>query len=307
MKIFYKFIEGRFLGTKNFINDYFDLYHFQYNTLGSNIFMGTSSWNRTDISSIINSFFYPTKNLILSVKNMHIISSCLGRISISESWSSIDPLNIINFVQYHNVNSSIFIHLCGTDIDFIDPLKSYNKFIVFQGPFAPVHNKFINLILPTSIYTEEICSYINLEGRVRTAKNIITRYKNIYSDQNIFSTLSSYKNSLNLKNFSILYHFYNTFYYLDSKIKYSKNFFVHDPKNINIYLKIWNCYPYIENIIDYKDINIDYGKNILLNSLYNKLIFNYYMPDMFCKNSKIMGICASKVKFENFTLNKLLF
>jgi NADH dehydrogenase/NADH:ubiquinone oxidoreductase subunit G len=261
-----------------------------------------------DISFIINSFFNFTKNLVLSIRNLHVISSNLGRISVSESWSNTDSLNNINFVQCQGVNGSIFIHLCGTDIDYIDRLVSVNKFIIFQGPFIPIHNKFINLILPTTIYTEEVCSYINLEGRIRIAKNVINRYKKIYSDQTIFNVLYSYKTSLNPRNFSILYNFNHTLSYFRNIIKYYKNFFVNDSRNINIYLNVFcDYYPYTENIVNYRKVKINFNKNILLNSFYNKLIFNYYMSDMFCKNSKIMGICAPKVKFFNLTLNKLLF
>lgn len=56
------------------------------------------------------------------------------------------------------------------------------------------------------------------------------------------------------------------------------------------------------NVFNYKLTN----KNKVLfnyklnNTLFNLDIINYYMSDIFCKNSKLIGLCASKIKFSNF-------
>jgi NADH dehydrogenase/NADH:ubiquinone oxidoreductase subunit G len=44
MKILYKFLEGRFFGTKYFINDYLNVIYFGYNLLDTNIFISTTSF-----------------------------------------------------------------------------------------------------------------------------------------------------------------------------------------------------------------------------------------------------------------------
>lgn len=95
--------------------------------------------------------------------------------------------------------------------------------------------------------------------------------------------------------------------------------------NIFIDYKCWffsslNSLNDLKNLISLHHLNIDFSFNNiftkwfckykLLNSLFDKYNINYYMSDIYSKNSKVMALCSSKTKqtsfnnFNSFNLRK---
>lgn len=55
----------------------------------------------------------------------------------------------------------------------------------------------------------------------------------------------------------------------------------------------------------FTNINIFYFiPSKFINSFFNRTVYNYYMSDVFCLNSKTMMLCARKVRFSLFSENK---
>ena len=116
-----------------------------------------------------------------------------------------------------------FVYLIHADI------KDYNSnhFLVYQGPYT--NSSFIffkaQLLLPSSTYFEKNCTYINLEGRYRICKKVITPFSLIYNDFEIIQGLNLIKiNKISL-NFSIIEKFNEILLIFKEIINYDCIFF----------------------------------------------------------------------------------
>lgn len=162
VKSFISFLEGRFIFVRNFFfNDYFNFSYFNSSVFDLDIFVGNSFLNRIDSNFLIRSLLSLVKKINIPLNNIHFISSYLGKLSAFEL-GLIPSVNSYSTVfKGLNLESS-FIYLCGVDLENFRLNKVVNdSFIVFQGSFFS--NKlidFVNLILPSSVYTEEVSSYI---------------------------------------------------------------------------------------------------------------------------------------------------
>ena len=74
------------------------------------------------------------------------------------------------------VNNCVFTYLCGVD----NVNLQFKNFVVYQGIFKNDILKNVNLVFPVSAYTERISTYLNLEGRFRFTKIVVS--SNYYSD-----------------------------------------------------------------------------------------------------------------------------
>ena len=94
-------------------------------------------------------------------------------------------------------------------------------------------------------------------------------------------------------NFSIVPLFFYVFNFFYSIINYSCSFFY----------SFYSLNNYIKRYISVNSVNLNFlnffyinnNVNIIINSLFTKSIVNYYSSDVFCKNSKVMSICSSKI------------
>jgi len=106
---------------------------------------------------------------------LNIVNYQLGKISTSEI-----GLSSINYD--FSVNPKlVFSYLCGVDTFY---LNNDSSFLVYQGIFKA--NNFLfgkaDLVLPTTSCYERNASFINVEGRLRFTKKVITPFKFIFSD-----------------------------------------------------------------------------------------------------------------------------
>jgi len=88
--------------------------------------------------------------------NIHIVSSNLGKLSLYECGA----LSLVTNIKINIKNS--FLYLCGVDLDkFSDVILDNSSFIIYQGSFYSHRiDSFVNLILPTSVYTEGVYHYL---------------------------------------------------------------------------------------------------------------------------------------------------
>jgi len=143
------------------------------------IFLGSSVLNRVDGSSIYNAvasvFGRIFKNSISSAY-LNVVFYQLGKISANE-------------IGLSGVNSSFsidnklsFFYLCGVDNFYIN--NNGASLLIYQGIFKA--NNFLfgraNLVFPTTSIYERNSSFINIEGRLRFTKKVITPFKFIFSD-----------------------------------------------------------------------------------------------------------------------------
>jgi len=267
-------------------------------------FIGASILNRSDNASIFNILlvtlnkFFKT-SLISSF--ISIVSPYLGRLSVNE----------IGFSPGINSNFSVkgtpsMIYLVGVDNFYADVTRS---FLVYQGIFKA--NSFLfrraNLIFPTTSFVERDSSFLNIEGRLRFTKRIIIPFKFIFSDWDIFKGLSIKKKRFLYFNFSILTNFYLLAFF-KGLIMYRCSF-VQDLSYLSDRLSLISGYIlsvksfylvayafFFPHLVLTKAFN-----NILLNSVINRSINNYYSSDMYSKNSKVMSLCAVKIVSSNFS------
>jgi hypothetical protein len=160
------------------LNNYYNNYFFNSsNYLKFYLFLGTSFLNRNDSDSILNSIFLFFFELKLSTQNFNIISRNLGRLSSFE-------IGVFPKIIKLKKNNKFFNFFIGIDEKNII-LKKTN-INVFQGFFyISSFFEYINLILPTSIFSEKQSSYINLEGRFRYTNKAVIPFKYIFLDSSI--------------------------------------------------------------------------------------------------------------------------
>lgn len=294
----------------NYLNFNF-LNYFVNPFLKPSILLGMSNFVRIDSNSIFNSMLNFVKRLNLNTsfwKPISFISNYLGRISSYE----------IGFLP--GVNSSFssgsskftsFSYFCGVD-SFND--LSYNSFIVYQGFFKA--NNFLfnksNLILPSSTYLERTSVYLNLEGRLRFGRKAINAFKFIITDFEIIRVLLLLRKNSKLDNFSKLSNFYSLMSFFKGIIDYFCQY-IYNLKALRsriFYitgLLLENHYNFdtLKLAPDYSNLNFIVHDFLIINSMFNKTVNNYYSDDCFSKNSKVMSICTIKTFIRNFSKNIL--
>lgn len=97
------------------------------------------------------------------------------------------------------------------------------------------------------------------------------------------------------RNFSIILNFSYIMKFFSNLINYKCWFLYYT--NFNYISKIISTTSI--NSYDFY-LNCTYNKNKILNSLFDRYITNYYMSDIYSKNSKVMALCASKTKATTF-------
>jgi hypothetical protein len=290
-------IFGLSLVSKYFLLDnYYSIYLLNYNNslITLHFFLGGSSLIRKDSNSFLNIFLFFLFKFKLPINYINIIQRYLGRISYSEIYlQSFLNKKLIKF----NEKYSDFNYLIGIDNNPIKKKNLYKNFCIFQG-FFYISNLFkeINLILPTSIYVEQISSYINLEGRYRNTNKAITAFKFIFLDINIIKSFSIFLYKFYLNYFSI----FLSFFFINNKFKYIINYFKNYLINLNNYINLYEKNIFLIKNIFFSFYSKNYNTNKIYNTIFSKLIYNYYSNDIFSKKSKIMILASKKIQNINF-------
>ena len=59
--------------------------------------------------------------------------------------------------------------------------------------------------------------------------------------------------------------------------------------------EVWN-----KKFLFLQFMKLFYNKYKFINSIISQIINNYYQTDIFCRNSKIMSLCSTKMVIKNF-------
>lgn len=291
---FNKYILGLLIVNKYFLfNDYYNLSFFsKTNLFSKNILLGSSSLIRNDSNTIINTIWNFIKFSYTPIKHINILSRNLGRISAYELNVLYNIKSISNLAR--NNKKNYFNFFIGID-NLCNNKKSYKNINIFLGSFFIINFfEFINLIFSSSIYVEDIFSYLNLEGRYRYTNKVITPAKYVYSDYKIINSLNILLKKIYIWNFSVINNYNNILLYFMNNYNFFNNYNV-KYKNIVKY--------YINNI--YTNINIIciYTNNYNMkntNSIFSKIIYNYYNTDIYCKLSPSVSLMALKINYKIF-------
>lgn len=157
-----RLFEGKLLNSCNlFIYDFFNLIYFFFSIRILDLFVGSSFLNRSDTNSLLRSIFIFMNTLGLNINNLHVVVSHIGKLSLFET-GLVSSFNRLNLLNRRNSNNNSFLYLCGVDLDkFSDNFLSNSKFVIFQGSFFNQRiYDYVDLILPTTVYTEDVFHYL---------------------------------------------------------------------------------------------------------------------------------------------------
>ena len=219
----------------------------------------------------------------------------------------VNNLGILSFntIIYNNKNIKKnkingLIYSISNDL-FSSSFLNKFTFIIYQGFIKGNSDLYLkaNIILPSTAPYEMDNLFINLEGRYRFMKKHIKNFVAIYTDWEIINFIKIYnkkKNIFNLYFFNkfnfilnfftkIIDYFCNYFFSLDDFFFNFFFFFGYKKKYIN---ELYNNDLQFSTIIDY------YFKSKFLNTIFYRIINNYYSNDFFLRNSKVMSLTAIK-------------
>ena len=294
---FNKYILGLLIVNKYLLfNDYYNLSFFTKNNIFSkNILIGSSSLIRNDSHTIVYSIWNFIKLSKISIKNVNILSRNLGRISAYEfnvlyNIKSIPNIAKINKINYFNFFIGID-NLCNNN-------KNHKNINIFLGSFFIINFfEFINLIFSSTIYVEDIFSYLNLEGRFRYTNKVITPAKYVYSDYKIINSLNILLKKIYIWNFSVINNYNNIISYFIKNYNFFINYNVKYKNIVKYYL---NNIFINTNIININILNNNYYNMKNINTVLSKIIYNYYNTDIFCKLSPSVSLMALKINYKIF-------
>jgi hypothetical protein len=273
--------------------DYYNLsFFYSKNILNLHILIGSSSLIRYDLNVLINLVFNMLKTKLIKIKNINILSRHLGRISSLE----INIINNKNIIYNYKKLKKIKYFNFFIGVDLIDLNKNIKNINIYLGSFFIVNFfEIINLVLSSSIYTEDIFSYLNLEGRFRYTNKIISPVKYIIADYKIINALNIIIKKIYYYNFSIINNYNNILYSFDNLYNFFNNYNLNYKNIVKFYIIDFDKLVklnYIYNLIYYN------GK--LINSIFSKIIYNYYNTDIFSKLSVTISLMAIKINYKNF-------
>jgi hypothetical protein len=139
--------------------------------------------------------------------------------------------------------------------------------------------------------------FINLEGRYRYMRKHIKNFITIYTDWEIINLLKIYNKRKNFLNFSFFNKSKFIFKFFLKIIDYFCNFFFTlDDFYINFFFfygyKNRNTIELYKNDLDFSKILDHFYINKFLNTLFYRIVNNYYFSDFFLRNSKVMSLTA---------------
>jgi hypothetical protein len=219
----------------------------------------------------------------------------------------INNLGILSFNTVIYTNKNIIkkkinglIYSISNDL-FASSFLNKFTFIIYQGFIKGTSDLFskANVIIPSTAPYEMDNLFINLEGRYRFMKKHIKNFVVIYTDWEIINLLKIYNKKKNILKFFFYYKFNFILKFFTKIINYFCNFFFSlDDFFINFFFfygykkkyisELYNNDLQFSNILDY------YFKSKFLNTLFYRIINNYYSNDFFLRNSKVMSLTAIK-------------
>jgi NADH-quinone oxidoreductase chain G len=263
----------------------------------------------TFINRVLNYNFY---DKLAEQESLNIISNFLGRISAFET-GSLPGINGNFFAKDDKHKSTKFLYLCGVD-NFEDINLCPENFVIYQGSFQnwDFISHDVDILLPVSIYTEHVATFLNIEGQFVNTQKAVSPFKFVNKDSEVLKVLFLFKNFLIKENFSIIENFYflSSFFklILDYTCSFFGNFFSLDnvvtfgkPFNAKNFFSINLFAPFSFRTFNYKEANLKLNFGLI-----NRAFNDYYSTDdQFSRNSKLISLSFTKAVLSNFSLNVL--
>jgi len=272
------FFNGKSKFNKLFLdNDFINLSLFGYKSSRLVILYNTSS-NQLNCSFPIQDIISISSDFMSCYCKILAFSKEVGRVAYAE---------VVPLLANAKNNSKAFNYYFGIDVEDIDKEHLTNSFSVYQGHFIPTTNiNFFNLLLPTVNHIEHSNIYLNINGYMKESSQIITPHKGLRTNYNIIRAVDvTYNLYINT---NIIKFYYNNLNYFQSRVELQRlcKFKSGYQPNFGFVIKLaWRSKIHA-NLMHYAN-------------------FNYYSTDIFCKNSRIMALCASKIKLVNLIYDAL--
>ena len=153
-------------------------------------------------------------------------------------------------------------------------------------------------------YAEGTSFFFNLNGYFRASKAAVTAFRLVFSDIEIFSIINLSRKRFLSTNFSFLVNFYYIVSFFSSFINYRVYFLNSSFNSLDCFERFFGSKQHlnvIEFFSEFRPLSIFYTWK-LVNTIFSKVVFNYYRTNTYSQHSKIMALCASKTSFANFSL-----
>jgi NADH-quinone oxidoreductase subunit G len=257
------------------------------------IFGGHTLLSREDSTSFLCSFinFFKKK---FNWKNFNLIANNLGVLSFNTI-----IYNNNNFIK-KKINGLLYSISNDLFSSFSSSISKYT-YIIYQGFIKGNSDLYLkaNIILPSTVPYEMDNLFINLEGRYRFMKKHIKNFIAVYTDWEIMNFLKIYNKKKNILNFFFYYKFNFISKFFRKIINYFCNFFfLLDDYFINFFFFFGYKKKYINelhnNDLEFSNIISYYFNSKFLNTLFYRIVNNYYANDFFLRNSKVMSLTAIK-------------
>lgn len=214
------FLQGKYYYfNKLFFHSFFNLAYINNNNYANHVSLGIIigqqilfrpeaqyiTENLSKFSYKLNKFYHTTPPLYGTCVNY------LGYISCAE-------LSLSNFFyrKTSDLKKHSFIYHIGTE--YI-PTKNQGDFVVYQGCQLPDNHKEIDIFLPTTTPHEEVHTYMNLQGRIRSTKVSLASPNTVLPSKEVLQLLYAIKNKSYSNNLSIINNFYQVMA-LNKDLKY---------------------------------------------------------------------------------------
>jgi NADH dehydrogenase/NADH:ubiquinone oxidoreductase subunit G len=274
LRSFTKFINSK---NKLNINLFFNklsfcVYNIKFLVGNVNFLFGANFFIKNNFNLFNNlNYFLQNKNLQHKV---NILVSNLTYLNCIEL-----GLNFKKYLKFEN--SLIFLKNVDDEIFLKKLEKAKNIFAIYSGSFFDIGAKFSNLVLPVSMFFEQVGFFYNIEGKYRKSLKVVDTTFFIYNSNELMKALYIF----------FKFKIHNLFFF----IKFIDKFLVYfDFLNLKLNLNFWNN----DLKVNFKDmafsikLNKNLYKNNYINSFFNTFIYNYYKSDIITKNSKNLHLAS---------------
>jgi len=168
-----------------------------------------------------------------------------------------------NKSTFINKQQTTMLYLLGVDYNNMS-IDNTKKFVMYHGHHANIGVANASVIMPSNLYIENTCFFMNCEGRFMVSNVAITKKQKINNTESVLFNLFSYlynktKFNIHIKRLFILFFYKTNFFF--TKYKYTVKTYLNLLKHIGI------CAVYSSNSV-FTIANTFYNMDVLSKSSY---------------------------------------
>lgn len=248
--------------------------------VGNDVFIGENGESMVHYTNAIASKFGIIKKDWNGFNVLNNAASRVGGIDIGFINNSYKNTNHNSSIDYILSKSKVIFLLGADEIDF--NLISPDSFVIYIGSHADKGVYRANLILPSPSYLEKTGTYVNTEGRVQIAYEVVPKIENSKNEWQIALDLGELLNTkLNFKSIE------------DIRNKMAIFNPIFEYENINKIIK--------NNNSSFDSNQIKHFIHRITVDEFDNRIKDFYQNNFFTRNSKIMAECSIRMKNVFFT------